>query len=309
VLDPKTGKKERLQVPAFGTDASRAFWTPALTALRARLAAAGMEKGMCLGTLSDSTGPREMFEMFNAILPDLAWHRGCHSVGGTAGPYYLFGPGKDKPGVARVILHEHCYGMDLPDPDAGKPLPPIWKLRGLPATAYYRLQNLDFNSLLVYRTMGSRALFMGKQGFGRMGLDFWEVLDRTSGDYNTVFNRWPNSSCGQREPSVYRLSWPGPDGAEPTVRFEALREGLQEAEAIIVVSEAAEHPDRVGAELAAVCRAVLIDRLRADLVQPDLRWSQYHLRTQHAGWRDLDARLFDAAALAAKRLAPPPAMR
>jgi hypothetical protein len=53
-----------------------------------------------------------------------------------------------------------------------------------------------------------------------------------------IYNHWPQSTCSQREPTVYRLTDPGPEGAVPNLRFEALREGLQESEALIVAAEA-----------------------------------------------------------------------
>ncbi len=296
VLDKKTGKREHMQVPEFATPESKAFWTPVLTHIKDFLAKEGCEKAMCLGTLSDSTGPKEVFTMFNEIVPDLAWHRGCHTVGGTKGPYYLF----DK--TARVVLHEHCYGMSLPLPYGENPLPAMHRLRGTPATAYYRLQNLDYQSLLVFRTMPERALEMGKQGIGRICLDFWEVMPKSNADYNTVFNRWPFSTCSQREPTCFRLAWAGPEGAEPTARFEALREGLQESEAVIVLSQAAANADKVGPELAGKCRKLLIERLWANWALINLRWQHYNFKTTHAKWQDLNRQLFELAGEAESKL-------
>jgi len=53
-----------------------------------------------------------------------------------------------------------------------------------------------------------------------------------------LYNRYPFSSCAQRAPSTYHLSWPGPEGAEPTMRFQLLIESIHTAEAMVVAAEA-----------------------------------------------------------------------
>jgi hypothetical protein len=261
-----------------------------LLALKERLAKEGMEKAFCLGTLSDSTAPKQVFQMFSEIMPNVNWHRGCHTMNPKDQPYEVMaGAG------GRVSLHEHCYGMSLADPR--KPLPAVHALRGNPGTAYFR-GDFDNSSLQNFRLASERALFTRKQGIGRFGLDFWDVLPAGAGRMGKrgIYNRWPQSTCEQREPTVYRMASPGPDGAVPTLRFEAMREGIGEAEALIVVSEAADkQAERIGKELADRIRALMLDRLYACL-----NWNEFSLSFKmHTGWQDLNRRLFAAAAEAA----------
>jgi len=298
VVNAATGKHEELQVPEFGSPEAKKFWTPVINALKEHLAKEGEDKGMCLGTLSDSTAPKPVFTMFDEIMPGIAWQRGCHTMNPSTKPYFIAGQ------IGKVILHEHCYGMTLAD--ATKPVPSLWSLRGNPGTAYFR-GDFDCLSLMASRTTGERALFTNKQGVGRFCLDFWNVLVHgngqkpaaISGAEDNVYNRWLRSTCSQREPTVFRMTSPGSDGAVPTLRFEALREGLQESEAAIIISEAIEkHADRLG-DKAAVFRQLLAERLNDLLKIPEMGHGVMDL-TLHMGWQERNTRLFAAATEAAK---------
>ena len=128
VIDEKTGKREHMQVPLFGTEEAKKFWKPVLDAIKKRLAAEGMEDSMCLGVLCDATAPPEVFKMFNEIAPGAGWTRGCHSTTFAKEPYAVKGGGT-------CVYHEFCYGLGLADP-AKKP-PRIWEMTG-PGTAWFR---------------------------------------------------------------------------------------------------------------------------------------------------------------------------
>jgi hypothetical protein len=184
--------------------------------------------------------------------------------------------------------------------DVNKPLIPLWNLRANPGTAYFRGE-FDGESLLTCRTTAERALWTNKQGFGRIGLDFWNVLqNRPQGKdsifTNNIYNRWSTSTCQQREPTTYRIASPGPGGAVPNLRFETLREGIQEAEAAIIVSEAIDtRVDKIGAHSVAADRGLLQERLN---LLHQIPWERTHGMdlTAHTGWQGLNARLFAAAA-------------
>jgi glycosyl hydrolase family 123 len=299
VIDPKTKKKEHVQVPVFGSAESKAFWKPVLAALAARLDKLGLKDRMCIGILSDSTAPAPVFTLFDEVIPGGAkWMRGCHSTARYNKPYRAHKAG------GTVVLHEHCYGMSMVPATIAK-LPPVWSYRGGPATAYFRVAGHETATTLVaYRTMAGRALWTRKQGLGRICLDFWPVLKSKSSRRKTdVYNRYPHSSCAQREPSLKKLTWPGPGGAATTMRYEALVESVQEAEAIIAISEAVDkHADKLGAELAAACRKVLRDHLNYCHTRHQMKWAHVYFHMNHHGWRDISRRLFDCAAQVSKKL-------
>jgi hypothetical protein len=155
---------------------------------------------------------------------------------------------------------------------------------------------------LKYRTMPERSLYCGTRGLGRIGLDFWDVPNNPRAEMKNIYNRWPASSCAQRAPSLFRLAYPGPRGAVATVRLEQLREGVQEAEAMIVVAEAVgEQAGQLGPELAERCRQMLAERIRYCLRTCPEHYGRIPFRTDHLGWQENNAGLYTAAAEVSKK--------
>jgi len=301
VIDEQTGERRHMQVPVFGTEESRKFWKPFLEAVHERLAERGMEKAMTLGILSDGTAPPEVFKAFDEITPGGAkWMRGCHSGTYSEKPDPLRGGGV-------TVLHEFCYGTPL---DRAKPLAPYWKQRWWPGTDYERISGHDrFAALSWYRETGMTSLMRRTRGVGRICLDFFDVLARKSaggggvGSERSIYNRWPHSSCAQREPSLKKMAWAGPDGPATTFRYEAFCEGIQYAEALVVVSEALDtQAAALGAERTEEYRRLLTDMWRREV--RCLSGPSAPLRPNHEGWQDLTRRLLDAAGEVARRAAP-----
>ena len=180
----------------------------------------------------------------------------------------------------------------------------IWKYRGRPGVAYHRISGHENAATLIwYRTFPEQSLYRNTGGVGRICLDFWPVLKGRDGRRDWIYNRFPFSSCAQRCPSLQKMTWPGPRGAETTVRFEAFCEGAQEAEAAIVVSDALDHyPDVLGEALAGRCRKVLVDRLNFCRHWDQMQWARCYFHMHHYGWQDLTRRLYDCAAEVGKKL-------
>ncbi|MGQ9662314.1 MAG: glycoside hydrolase domain-containing protein, partial [Kiritimatiellia bacterium] len=290
VFDPRTGTRESMQVPVFGTEESKRFWKPFLEAVDARLVQRGLGRCMVLGILSDGTAPPEVFKAFDEITPGGArWMRGCHSGTYSDKPYPL-------PGGGTVVLHEFCYGTPL---DKAPPLAPYWKQRWWPGTDYERISAHDMvTPLSWYRETPITALMRRTRGVGRICLDFFDVLPGNC----DIYNRWPRSSCAQREPSLKRLAWAAPDGPETTLRYEALCEGIQFAEALVVVSEALDtKADALGATRAAEYRQMLTELWRREV----RAGTGAPLRPNHEGWQAMAKWLLDAAAQSSHLLATP----
>lgn len=286
VIDKSTGKHEAMQVPVFGTPESEVFWRPVLRGLRSRLAKLGLEKSMCLGILSDGTAAPEVFQMFSRILPGVGWFRACHrQVFGKPGPLK---------GGAEVVCWEFVYGLSVKDPAKG--VPTIWHPEG-PGVAFLRA-DFDNLPLLGFRTLAERSLFSRTRGFGRVCLDYWNL--KMGSQKRNIFNRWPHSSCAQREPTVCHLAQPGPEGPVISLRLELMREGLQEAEATIVIAEAvAKHSDKLGSDLTARCREVLFERVDAARM---VHATYGAVSLFHTGWRERASRLYETAAEISKAL-------
>jgi len=281
-----------MQVPVYATEEAKKFWAALLTPLKEHLAKEGMDKSMCWGILSDGQAPPEVFKMFNEIAPGIGWSRGCHTQYFGDRPYAFSG------GAGAVeVIREFCYGMSLKDPD--KQMPRIYNQKGL-GVAYLR-SDFDKQALILFRLTTERALYHGLRGFGRCGLDFWS-LKNEKGKYYDLYNRWPNSTCQQREPTVVGLAYPGADGPKASIRFELLIEGLQEAEAMMVIVEALDtKADKLGPELADKCRRLF--RERVDICRQICPNLGDDIRLHYASWQDRSRRLYETAAEVAAKVA------
>ncbi|MCK5528099.1 MAG: hypothetical protein KAI74_00335 [Kiritimatiellae bacterium] len=303
VKDAKTGNISHMQVPVFGTAEAIEFWKPVLLQIQQSLTKLGVEKGMCIGILGDSTAPVGVFETITAAYPGdkgAFWQRGLHNATSSKVPYEVE---RKVPGN-KVILHEHCYGMKMVNYDIPT-LPEMHTLRGQPAAAYFRISNFgNVATLMFYREMGKRALFTKKTGLSRICFDYWDVPDPNNPDRKPgdIYNRWLHSTCAQREPSLKRMSWPGVEGAETTTRFENLIVGIQEAEALIVLSEGAANEEKVGKKLADKCRSVM--RRQLGFAHYNNIYSERHimLHVNYYGWQDMSAELYAVAGEVAAKM-------
>jgi glycosyl hydrolase family 123 len=297
VRDPKTGKLSSMQVPVFGTKESRALWKPVIDGVMKRLADRGIDGRngrLLMGIFGESTAPPQVSKMFDELVPGGAyWMQGCHRGTDAMKPI----PIQKRRGGGRIALLEHCYGMSMTSPNAKK-LPPIHTFRGRPGTAYFRYGGHEATvSLVGYHTMAPRALWTRKQGVGRVCLDWWKVLRSPRGRSSGLYNRYPFSSCAQRAPALMRLTWPGPKGHRPTIRFEMMAESIQLAEALIVISKAMhQHGANLDKELAAKCEQVLRDQLRFCHARFMWRPGVSSADPDHLGWQEMTRRVFDCAA-------------
>jgi hypothetical protein len=107
------------------------------------------------------------------------------------------------------------------------------------------------------------------------------------------------------------LSWPGPDGAAPTVRFEAYLEGIQECEALMVVNEAIhKHSAKIGPALTRRCKAMQHEMLwrmekawdYCDFDNTGRHGSITHFQGNHLGWQASTRKLYDLVAEVSKKL-------
>jgi hypothetical protein len=308
VLDPKTsgstglaaGQRTHLQVPRFDTEEAVKFWKPLLEAAQARLAKRGLDKALILGILSDGTAPKEVFATLNQACPGGArWMRGCHSGTYSETPYNM-------PGGGVVALHEFCYGTPL---EKAKPAQPYHLQRHWPGTDYERMGNHDTGvALSWYRETGMTALMRRTRGVGRICLDFFDVLGKPGagsggvGSVNTIYNRWPQSSCAQREPSLKCMVRASPEGPTTTLRYEAFCEGIQFAEALVAVSEALDvKAAALGPEKVEACR-----RLLTDLWRREVRvGGGSPLRPNTEGWQTAMRQLMEMAGDIAGQAAQP----
>ncbi|MFH1022301.1 MAG: glycoside hydrolase domain-containing protein [Planctomycetota bacterium] len=320
ILDPKTGALEEAEGPKWNTPEIRPFWKPVFDGLRKRLADRGMEKSMVVGLAQDTRPSKECVEDLKAVAPDARWALHTHShtrqihgqpVGNIASVWGMMTT--PYPEVARYRgwtneYQETCF----PRCGAGG----VDALRTWSSLVKYRLA---VETMLTSPGTASGG-YKGLRGLGRVGLDFWPALQKGGspaswGEGGLLAGRYPESGWGQLGlvSSTTRLLAPGPDGAISTVRFEMLREGLQETEARIFIEKALADPTgstRLGEDLARRCQDLLDERTRAlvkaiEITAQTLNEggvAPVHLTTfSGSGWQERTEKLYALAAEASKK--------
>lgn len=313
-LDPDSGKVETIDGPPHGGSGSEEFWKPVMDGLRERLKTRGIgDSAILVGIGGDLLPSKATVTLFHTVAPYARWMVNAH---GPATRLY------DKVDVG-CLVHVWAAGR-APDPD--KAPDRAWK-----KNRYYGWT--EEQVITVFPRFGGRGWFMypplwwdaplgvyravceaaisapsgmrGMNGVGRLGADFWPAIKDAKGNRQVLLNRYPGSNWSQLtvNNAVADLLSPGPDGARSTVRFEILREGVQECEAKIFIEGALLDKDkaaRLGEEMAKKCDEVLKERLRCILrSDPDQKgWEWF---AAESGWQDRAEQLFSAAAgLAAK---------
>jgi len=289
VVDKATGKREPMQVPEFGTPEAKAFWSPVLLGLKKRLADAGMGDAFCLGSVAERYPSPAVSKMFTEILGEAPWLRITHAAHGA-----LEKPNRALAGGGRIGCHIYTYLAGLPDPAKGPPAvhKPYW-----PRVAYYRRAQQTHLSLIGHRLLAADSLMRRLPGFSHLCLDYWRCPKVSKHRGGMLYGHWVRSGNYPGDPEPGHLTWPGPDGAEPLTAFEALREGIQEAEAMIVISEAlTDRAKQIGPALAGRCRQALVDYLAYCRSRNQFRYQYVYKHMNHYGWQELSARLFALAA-------------
>jgi len=298
ILDAATGKLEEAEGPRWGTPEVRTFWKPVFDDLRAILTERGMEDSLMVGVAGDSRPNKDAVEDLRAVAPKAKWvmqsHMRASQIFGQPVGYLADvwnSPVAPDPAVKRL------YG---------------WKAPGL-RTTFPRAGSSTVSSVrtfsppVQYRAALEGMVAAGLHGFGRMGADFWEVLDAKSPFRNMYSRRlnilgryresqWAQLYLGNSTPYVLA---PGPDGALPTVRFEMIREGAQDVEARVFLEKALLDDAlraKMGDHLARRCQKLLDDRVRAILIGRT-SWRLF------AGGRERLEQLYALAGEAAEKLA------
>ena len=149
---------------------------------------------------------------------------------------------------------------------------------------------LDQSLLPLCRGIGEEMVRSGMDGVSDFGVDLFPLRRPVGGYCTLAVGRGMNISPPWR--STAALLYPGPDGPVATERFEAFREGMEVAEAILYI-ETALAEKKLGAELAARAGRYLDDRTEA-LVGG--RFSYRHMQSTE------DAKLLDLAGEVAEEL-------
>ncbi len=270
------GVKKKLALPAPGSEEWKKLFLPFAKAVRERVKAKGLT--LYWGWFYDGI-PDDLRTMTAALareIPGVHWARASHN-GNTRRPFA-------KTNSAKVKLDMRIRGFPQSFAKTGEPVSRCgWKNPTdllFPRHASQVQAVGRFESPMSIRWLTENCLVNGAAGFGRIGADYWPPF--------TFGNRY--------HPFVNYLLCPGPDGAESSVRFEALREGVQEAEVRIWL-------ERNGKDKTEPAKSVLAARIGA--LSAMSTGSDYTpLAAYYANWQERSWDLYAAAARAAAGRAP-----
>jgi len=256
-LDPKTGSLSEMETPAYCTPEGKAFWKPVFAELRERFRKRGLEDALVIGAFGDFNKPQKKHvEFFKEVAPGLQWVSQGH------------------PFISKVHGVPCRYATTVWNatrpPDPAKARSYGWQgKRGERVAAQFARDIWRTPHLAIYSTLLEFNMAAGRRGAGRIGGDFWNVLGRDQkpnqrGGYSggaRLAHRFPE--MGKWGQLVVRQNMinPGPDGAVPSVKFEALRANAQDCEARMFI-ERALLSKQLPKELAARARATLDERTR-----------------------------------------------
>jgi len=285
--DPGTGALAELAAPSCGAAGSAEFWKPMMDAARAAVRGRGWdERCLMIGAAADRWPSKATVDFYRRVAPYARWAIFTHGrwkgtrADDDAGRMFVANG-------MEIGYHEDPWGYG----DA--------KLVGEVDFKPWRRQYVKAGSLrecvsewahpVRFRNLADIAVNRGNQGFGRVGLDYWPV------DGQPLIGLHENKGWDRLYSDNPRaVAAPGPDGPLPTVRFQMLREGVQEAEARIVIAAALEREEvsgALGADLAGRCRALLEERRALREAAKDEPGAQ-----AGGGWLGMTARLCALAA-------------
>jgi hypothetical protein len=303
------GTTENIILPDYPEPESLGMWKPLLTELRARMARRGLEEAMTLGMVSDFWASKEQVETLKAASGGLPWINASH--------YFqkpLYGGLAEFAYQAVYFTVRHGFGTNLHG----------WRTPELLA-AFDRVQ-LDNFSIARWRVLAEQCVTGNVRGIGRLGADTWfAVKDKRDARIGRTWNRFPPNDWGYLNCNSSTLA-PGPDGPVAMQRYEALREGVQECEALIFIEEHLLDQSRremLGENLVQRCEQTLKERnesmwrgiisLQAggSAAQDPSAWRENSSVTSHtffvgSGWQERSLRLYQLAAEIQQRLAAAP---
>lgn len=307
LLDPATGKTEIMEGPGiaranpaftnYPTDTIN-FWKPVFDGLLERLKVRGLgEENVAAGLSRDMVPLPQTADALLAIAPYIKWANHAHSA--------RIGLHRIKGGLTTTV-----WNARFPkDPAAGRTYG--WQNKGIVMHNDRDIWKPNYATQLVRsRLLGELNIAGQQRGFGRMSADFWPCIKDAKGNFRGgIASRFPDSNWSQLNLNQTAYLYPGPSGALGTIRFEMLREGVQECEARIYIEKALLDKAvcaKLGEELAKRCQDLLDERVRALLASMSKGGKSgdglQESTTAFADgpWQERSAKLYAAAAEVAK---------
>jgi hypothetical protein len=291
-----SGRLREDELPGIGTGQADEVWKAVIDGMRERVSARGWSPDIVMiGTASDRRPDKEEVDFFNRFDPPLRWAVFSHWRGDPqhANPDLSLDFGL-KVGLAEVPYPPDLgqrFSKDRQTMGGG------WQEQyGIPWLTSNRGRNNWDSPPMAFRLVPDQSVHGRFIGFTRMGLDGWQTPHPEVDEMRSALQG--NAAWGRLwRRTVQAILAPGPEGAVATVRFEMLREGIQEAEARILLERALANPG-------------LSQSLRREITAFLPEWfnTRYWRASGHLGfevpenWRELTLELFNLAGKAQEEL-------
>jgi hypothetical protein len=222
--DPQTGATEDIPAPQPTAEGAEAFWKPLLDGVHEIVVKkrGWPEQTILLGVGSDTRPSVKTGELFRKWAPYARWEIVSH-FSGDPGQFYK---GPPLPGSAPgkfIILGDLEVGLKeaangslagIGDGVSARSMEALVQNKdGFLRTFIQRGGPSMYSSPVMYRTVPVCGHWT------RVGMDCWPKVNRNGPGYY-IWGEQP-----------IWMTWPGTDGAQPTVRLQMVREGLQDFEA------------------------------------------------------------------------------
>jgi hypothetical protein len=279
LLDPATGKTQKLEAPPPDSPESVNFWKPAVRGALRRIEARGWTAATVLGHNAYSHQPHAIsVSLGKSVWPEGAWGFTAHN--GTRNMTWKCA----DPGVIMPVRFSECVWTEGPMRSRGwrallQPQQEVW-------CGAARNHHYDTSLLIVLRDLTEHRLIRGEDGVGQLGVDFFPLPAENGRGFYSIDNMRGGlgPAC-----STLALLAPGPDGPTATERYESFREGVELCEAILYL-ERNLLEKQIAGELAQRVELLLEERSNAQI----WNWA--------SGRFDRDARLLLLAGEVAGRL-------
>jgi hypothetical protein len=285
VLDEASGRKQVLSLDGIAREEKERLWRAFATSLCEHMQARKLDQAACWGYPLEQEADPELKTLLEKIVPSARWAANPHEM------FWNATYAKDGHyGVITTVRHQYVTpGLRL---DRG------WRsdLAHLlsPRTGGNVLAMHTTSYPFAYRVLPSRALATGHSGIGRIGADEWAAIHYDGMGPTAWLTGMP----------VLFVLWPGKQGAESSARFEALIEGIQEAETRIFLEQAIDGK-RLPPEMTRRATEVLAAQQQETSFLGGTLWV-HELERYHWGWQERSARLYRIAGEVAAALAARP---
>jgi hypothetical protein len=301
------GRLAAFAPPAWDAPEAETFWRPVMEGVRQRVAARGWKECIIhLGCGSDRIPDPAAVRTLKNVAPYARWVFWTHGYAGA---------GENRSGnecVTGYVVHPDLREPKLEGLKSGVKGGWAWRPEECIKANSFRDWLTDDGPLEHWRCVaeastGGPPTRVGGMGAGiaRLGLDFWPVREPGAQSSAPILRgSGPMYRLTRGTPRAVTV--PGPDGAVATVRFQMLREGVQECEARIQIEKAL-LADKLDPQTRKAVEDFLLAWLRTKWDVPDERRQDGRLNSRvwavGERWQDNTARLYELAGRATRAMA------